>query len=159
MIGGTRSTGERPKCSKIRFAATQAAGVDDTRASVSQECAAIAHHYCEAASAVKAEDTADWAERAGFEAAQQLAFAEAAEWYARAIDLRTATDKPCTADTLFAFALACDGAKNSRARKLRTSRPEPRLATSVMPSCTPTSPSRPHRCGPPTSGPKSRSSS
>ena len=78
----------------------------------SPDAAAIAHHSYEAGSAVKAEDAADWAERAGSQAARRLAFAEAAQWYERAINLRADTDNPCGANTLFAFALACDGARD-----------------------------------------------
>jgi DNA-binding SARP family transcriptional activator/tetratricopeptide (TPR) repeat protein len=78
----------------------------------SPDAAVIAHHYYEAGSAVKAEDAADWSERAGSQAARRLAFAEAAQWYERAINLRAVTDNPCGANTLFAFALACDGARD-----------------------------------------------
>jgi len=77
----------------------------------------IAHHYCEASTTVRDAVAADWAVRAGAEAARGFAFAEAADWYERALRLGIGADAERAAAINLALGLACDNARRpERAR-------------------------------------------
>ena len=77
----------------------------------------VAHHYYAATTIRPDRRAAEWAERAGAEAAHRFAFAEAADWYDCALELGGDAGPPGGGVTYLALGLAADGAHQAeRAR-------------------------------------------
>jgi tetratricopeptide (TPR) repeat protein len=71
----------------------------------------IAYHYWKASPLSTVEKASYWAERAAGDAARRFAFAEAVEWYERALQLSAGSGAPSRGAMYLALGLACDGSR------------------------------------------------